>query len=255
LNIDNCVYNESYLKLLVEKSKVNLPGQKNYTCYALDETHVKIAKPTKVDNVGYDITLDATKSSDTLSYQCLTDMLGMYIDVTSGTYGSKHDMAIFKHSKIADRIVKLRFEDQALNVVVDSAYGADLGLANLYSVLKLAETRGIENRGKQKNLSKVRCSIERVFGKENSIFMASGAKFTNKLDVNQVDKTYVVDCFLSNIREILYTSSTSGALSDVLPVDCHLWGALSYRQPLFKSRFDWIHELASLHTSNVNLAN
>ncbi|KAL6935856.1 hypothetical protein ACO0OL_002040 [Hanseniaspora opuntiae] len=227
LNIDNCVYNERYLKLLVEKSKVNLPGVKDYTCYAIDGTHVKIAKPNRVDNVGYDITLDGTKSSDTLSYQCLTDMLGMYIDVTT------------------------------LNVVGDSAYGANLGLDNLYSVPKRAEARGIENRCKQKNLSKVRCSIEQVFGKENSIFKVSGAKLTNKLDVNQVDKTYVVDCFLSNIREILYTSTTSEALSDVLPVDlyCHLWGALSYTQPLFESRLDWIHELASLDTSNVNLAN
>ncbi|CAI8497435.1 unnamed protein product [Hanseniaspora opuntiae] len=257
LNIDNCVYNERYLKLLVEKSKVNLPGVRDYTCYAIDGTHVKIAKPTRVDNVGYDITLDATKSSDTLSYQCLTDMLGMYIDVTSGTYGSKHDMAIFKDSNIADRIVELRFQDHALNVVGDSAYGAKLGLANLYSVPKRAEARGIENRGKQKNLSKVRCSIEQVFGNKNSIFKASGAKLTNRLDVNQVDKAYVVDCFLSNIRVILYTSTTSEALSDVLPVDlyCHLWGALSYTQPLFESRFDWIHELASLDTSNVNLAN
>ncbi|CAI8496127.1 unnamed protein product [Hanseniaspora opuntiae] len=100
-------------------------------------------------------------------------------------------------------------------------------------------------------------ALNKYLEKENSIFKASGAKFTNKLDVNQVDKTYAVDCFLSNIRVILYTSTTSGALSDVLPVDlyCHLWGALSYTQPLFESRFDWIHELASLHTSNVNLAN
>lgn len=205
MNIDNCVYIESYLKLLVEKSKVNLPEVKDYTCHAVDGTLVKIAKPTRVDNVDYDVTLDAKKSSDTLSYQCLQDMLGMYIDVTCGAYGSKYDMAIFKDLKIADRTFKLTFEDHTLNLVGGSAYGANPGLANLYSVPKRAEARVIKKRGKQENLSKVRCSIERVFGAKNFIVKSSGTNFRNGLDVDQASKTHVVDCFFSNIREILYT--------------------------------------------------
>ena len=66
-NIDNCVYNKIYFKLLVVTSHENLPGLKDYICCVMDGTHVKIAKSTRVDNPSYEITLNATKSSSILS--------------------------------------------------------------------------------------------------------------------------------------------------------------------------------------------
>ncbi|KAL6931738.1 hypothetical protein ACO0R3_003204 [Hanseniaspora guilliermondii] len=150
----NCVYNESNLEMLVAKSNVDSIEARKNTCYAIDGTHAKIAKPSTVDDLDYDITLDASESSYTLAYQWLTDIFGVLIDVTSGTYGSKHDMDIFKDLKNAEKITKLRFEDHILNVVGDSAYEADIILCNFYSVPKGEDARDDENRLMQENLSK-----------------------------------------------------------------------------------------------------
>lgn len=223
LNIDSCVYNESNLEMLVAKSNVDSIEARKNTCYAIDGTHAKIAKPSTVDDLDYDITLDASESSYTLAYQWLTDIFGVLIDVTSGTYGSKHDMDIFKDLKNAEKITKLRFEDHILNVVGDSAYEADIILCNFYSVPKGEDARDDENRLMQENLSKVRSSFERVFGERNNVFKSPSSMFENGLYVNHANKTYLVNFFLSNLKEILYTTTTSGELSDALPVDmyCH----------------------------------
>lgn len=249
-NIDNCSYNNNYLKLLVEKSKTQLlPGVRENTTHMIDGTHTKISKPTNEDGSCYDPTFDGSKHSDTVAYQVLTDNMGLFVDMTPASLGALHDMAIFRSSGIKNRLPKLKFENMQLNVVGDSAYvlgspvfnettemfdSNSFYARNLYGVPKRGSVKGLRARNSQKNISKVRVVIERSFGYRNNLFKFLSAKERQKLHSTAVNREGIVSALLANVGHIMFNNACSNLISDVLPPDLYLlmWGSLSDRKPL-----------------------
>lgn len=249
LNINNCVYNDKYLRLLVDKSYTTLPGVKPLTTYMIDGTHTKISKPTKRKSV-YEPSFNGSKSSDAVSFQYLADNMGMFIDVTKADLGSKNDITLLNESGLPQRLSKLKFGDDLLQVVGDSAYVGGSpkfnnetkmfefdkqAAPNLYGVPKRSHVRkmGGEARASQRNISKVRCSIERAFGARIHAFKSLQAKDRQKLFHTFVSRENEAITLLSNLRQIMKNSATSAPLSDVLPPDLYLymWGALRTNMP------------------------
>ena len=104
-NVDNCVHNKKYLKLLLNKSRRSLLGVYSNTTHMLNGTYFKISKPIKHVGSGYDPVYDAAKkkNSDTVTSDFVTGNYVLLIKVTLAVIGFLHHMTVFHKSTIASR--------------------------------------------------------------------------------------------------------------------------------------------------------
>lgn len=91
----------------------------------------------------------------------------------------------------------------------------------LYSAPRRSHIRRMagEARASQKNISKVRCCIERAFGSRSLSIKSVLAKDRQKLFYNPVSRENDVITVLANLRQLIGNSACSAPFSDVLPPD------------------------------------
>ncbi|XBW35759.1 hypothetical protein QEN19_001329 [Hanseniaspora menglaensis] len=228
LSIDNCKYSDLYMKMLHTKSLLNPAVVKKNTCYLIDGTHIKISKPKRNNQETVDVTYNGSKASDTLSFQMVTDLFGLFIDVGKAQVGSYDDMRLFRESKICKRMSKLVYNGQKLRMLGDDGYvnNGDVGTDQLDFVINKGDAITETQKQIQRGQSVVRSSIERSFGLLKSLMKACDTKFRNRVYLSDIPTQIVVNCLLMNAHQILYKTTTSGVLSNILPLEVYflLWG-------------------------------
>ncbi|XBW37858.1 hypothetical protein QEN19_003434 [Hanseniaspora menglaensis] len=228
LSIDNCIYNETYMAALVKKSTLNGSDVKPNTCYLIDETRIRICKPSKLGKQNEDVTYTGSKGFDSLTFHVVTDLFGFIIDVGEPQVGSTDDMRLFLDSGFALRMENLTYQGVRLRILGDAAYRS-FG-SSIPEYLDFVEKKSIVTnliqRRIQKNNSRIRCGIERTFGLYKNIMKSLDAKHKNRVFKSALPPQFIVNALILNAKQILYKTTTSGVLSNILSIDRYflLWG-------------------------------
>ncbi|XBW38203.1 hypothetical protein QEN19_003795 [Hanseniaspora menglaensis] len=228
LCIKNCKYNIEYMNLLVKKSTLHSKHVEPKTCYLIDGTHINICKPTRQGNQSFDPTYSGNKGSDTLIFQMVTDIFGLFIEVGTPEVGSCHDLKMLRESGLFDRLPLLSHNGEKLKVLGDAAY-MDQGTRlheQLFYVSKRSDTTNELSKVIQRANSSVRCAVERSFGLSKSMHKTHLTKFRNHEIVSDVPLRVIVSCLIINAKQIWYKTTTSGVLSNILSPETYflLWG-------------------------------
>lgn len=244
LNIGNCVYNNSYMRLLVDKSYTTLPGIRLFSTHMLG-TMFEAPDGEEYSDVSSDSSSDSEEQSEQPTCQFLRDNLGLFVDVTT-TKAKRDDMKVLKDSKLDKRLGNLMFGENLLQVVGSSGhfkgipeYNAETGLfnydrqpaENLYGAPELAHLSKMELDSviSYYNISRHRNSINNVVEYEDHFFSRLLADETPcHPEFNATCENNAVAVIL-NLKTIMRGTLCSQSLSDVLPPDMylHMWSALS----------------------------